>query len=234
MSWLLTVAVLVPVTVVVMTVFLVLWREQSSPHEARIAIASGASLSVWALVATVLSYRGFFRPLTPVSFPPIGINLVVVLLILAGSLIGSGTLRRLLTRQSSLIRLHLWRIEGVVFLVLMFLGQIPALWALPAGIGDILIGITSLWVAGSLGPPKGKRRAIIWNLLGMLDLIVAVALGVTTNPGPAQVFHTTPTSELLTGFPLALVPTFLVPLAFTLHVVSLWQLLGGAWIQRET
>ncbi len=67
----------------------------------------------------------------------------------------------------------------------MFLGQIPALWGLPAGIGDVLIGITSLWVAGSLGTPKGNRRAIIWNLLGMLDLIVAVALGVTTNPGPA-------------------------------------------------
>ena len=54
MSWL-TVAVLVPVTVVVMTVFLVFWREQISPYEARIAIASGASLGVWALVVTVLS-----------------------------------------------------------------------------------------------------------------------------------------------------------------------------------
>jgi hypothetical protein len=33
----------------------------------------------------------------------------------------------------------------------------------------------------------------------------------------------------VTRFPLALVPTFLVPLAFTLHVVSLSQLLGGTW-----
>ena len=30
--------------------------------------------------------------------------------------------------------------------------------------------------------------------------------------------------------PLALVPTFLVPLAFVLHVISLWQLLGGTWV----
>ena len=50
-----------------------------------------------------------------------------------------------------------------------------------------------------------------------------------TSPGAAQVFHTTPTSELVTRFPLALVPTFLVPLAFVLHVISLWQLLGGPW-----
>jgi hypothetical protein len=63
----------------------------------------------------------------------------------------------------------------------------------------------------------------------MADLVVAVALGVMTSPGPAHVFRTTPTSEFATQFPLALVPTFLVPLAFTLHVVSLWQLLGGRW-----
>jgi hypothetical protein len=81
---------------------------------------------------------------------------------------------------------------------------------------------------------EGKRRAILWNLFGMLDLIVAVTLGVTTNPGPAQIFHTTPTSELVTQFPLALVPTFLVPLALTLHVISLWQLLAGTWVRRSS
>jgi hypothetical protein len=55
-----------------------------------------------------------------------------------------------------------------------------------------------------------------------------------TSPGPAQVFHTTPTSELATRFPLALVPTFLVPLAWMLHVVSLWQLVAGSWSSAST
>jgi len=59
--------------------------------------------------------------------------------------------------------------------------------------------------------------------------VVAMGLGIMTSPGPLQVFQTTPTSELVTHFPLALVPAFLVPLAFMLHVVSLWQLLGGTW-----
>jgi hypothetical protein len=60
-------------------------------------------------------------------------------------------------------------------------------------------------------------------------LVVAVGLGIMTSLGPAQVFHTTPTSGLVTRFPLALVPTFLVPLAFVLHVISLSQLLSGTW-----
>jgi hypothetical protein len=47
------------------------------------------------------------------------------------------------TRQANLIRLHLWRLVGIVFLVLMVRGQMPALWALPAGIGDVLIGATA-------------------------------------------------------------------------------------------
>jgi hypothetical protein len=59
--------------------------------------------------------------------------------------------------------------------------------------------------------------------------VVAIALGVMCNPGPTQVFHTVPTAELLVQYPLALVPAFLVPLAFTLHVVSLLQLLRGTW-----
>jgi hypothetical protein len=63
----------------------------------------------------------------------------------------------------------------------------------------------------------------------MLDLIVAVGLGITTSEGPLRLFHTVPTSELATRFPLVMVPTFLVPLAFTIHVISLTQLLRGSW-----
>jgi hypothetical protein len=106
----------------------------------------------------------------------------------------------------------------------MVQGRVPALWALPAGAGDVLVGATALWVARGLGRPGGRHRAIVWTLLGTADLVVAVALGVMTNPGPTQVFHPVPTAEMLTQYPLALVPVFLVPLAFTLHLVSLSQL----------
>jgi hypothetical protein len=116
-----------------------------------------------------------------------------------------------------------------VFLVLMAHGQMPALWALPAGIGDVIVGAAAPWIARHLETPEGRRRAVIFTLFGMADLVVAVGLGVMTSPGPAHVFHTTPTSQLATEFPLALVPTFLVPLAFVLHVVSLRQLLGDTW-----
>jgi hypothetical protein len=106
---------------------------------------------------------------------------------------------------------------------------VPPLWALPAGLGDILVAATVPWVARDVETPRGVRRAIVWNLVGMVDLVVAVGLGIMTNPGPAHVFDTLPSSVMLTRFPLVLVPAFLVPLAFALHVVSLWQLFGGRW-----
>ena len=222
--------VLGPTAVVVVALFLVLWRERTSTRDARIAIVSGGVLSLWAVVAAVLAYRGFFQPRDAESVPLVGLNLIVVLPVLFVSLATSTSLRRLLTQQANLIRLHLWRLVGIVFLVLMVRGQVPALWALPAGIGDILVAVTAPWIARDVDTPRGRRRAIIWNLLGIADLIVAVGLGIMTSPGPTQVFHTVPTSEFMTHFPMALVPTFLVPLAFALHVISLWQLLGRAWV----
>jgi hypothetical protein len=178
----------------------------------------------------VLARRGFFvQPAGDTRPPAVGINLVVVLVALAFFLILSPTLRALLSRQSSLIRLHLWRFEGALFLILMAQGRLPALFALPAGIGDVLIAATAPWVARNADAPSGRRRAIIWNLLGLTDLVVAIALGVTTNPGPAHVFDTVPTSAALAHSPMALIPTFFVPLAMTLHVISLWQLLRGSW-----
>ena len=225
----LAIAVLLPTALVVVALFVVLWSERTSSRDGRVAIASGIVLAVWAIATTVLAWRGFFQPAAGATVPPVGVDLIVVLFALALFLSVSASLRRMLRNQANLIRLHVWRLEGLVFLILMLQGRVPALWALPAGLGDVLVGATALWVARGLDRPGGRRRAIAWTFFGMADLIVAVALGVMTNPGPTQVFHTIPNAELLTQYPLALVPTFLVPLAFTLHVASLWQLRRGTW-----
>jgi hypothetical protein len=184
---LLTILVLVPTAAVVLAMFVVMWRERTSARDSWIAGVSGGVLAVWAVVTTVLASRGFFlQPDQGGAVPPVGINLVVVFAGLATSLAASPSLRRLLTNQQNLIRLNMWRLEGFVFLMLMVNGQMPALWALPAGIGDILVGVAAPWVASRLERPEGRRRAIIFNLFGVADLIVAVGLGIMTSPGPAQ------------------------------------------------
>jgi hypothetical protein len=233
MSMVLLGVVIVALTAaVVIAMFLVMWRGRKFPHQSRIAVASAVVLAGWAVVAALLARRGFFQPPDLHSPPPVGIALGLALGVFALCLLVSPSLRGLLTNQRHLILLNLWRLVGAVFLLLMANDQMPALWALPAGIGDVIVGVAAPWIARQLETPEGKRRAIFFTLFGMADLVVAVGLGVMTSPGPAHVFRTTPTSELATQFPLALVPTFLVPLAFILHVVSLWQLLGGRWVTQ--
>jgi len=222
---LLVALVVIPTAMVVVALFAIMWRERTSPRSAWIASLSGLVLAAWAITTAVLASSGAYRQPPDISTPPpVGIQLVIPLAVMAACLWFSPTLRGLLRNRKNLIRLNVWRLEGALFLVLMLTGQMPALWAIPAGVGDVLIGGTAFWVAARLNSPGGRRRAVIFNLLGLLDLIVAIGLGMTTSPGPVQLFHTTPTAELVTRFPLALVPGFLVPLAFMVHFVSLWQL----------
>lgn len=224
--------IVVPAVMVVFALFLVMWHARTTPRTAAVAIVSGVVLAVWLVGTGKAALSGFYFP--PASGPPpVGVQLLVALACLTLCLAVSPSLRSLLTNQQYLIRLNVWRLVGAVFVALMFTRQVPALWALPAGLGDVAIGATAFWVARRLDEPGGARRAVIFNLLGLLDLVVAVGLGVTISPGPTQLFQLTPSGAALTHFPLVLVPTFLVPLAVMVHVVSLRQLLGGPRRARQ-
>jgi hypothetical protein len=113
---------------------------------------------------------------------------------------------------------HLFRVEGVVFLILMGLGHLPALFAVPAGLGDIAAGIAAPLVAFRLARGAGRRAARWHNVFGMTDLVVAVTLGALTG---FQLVHVTPSAALIFELPLALIVTAGVPLLFALHITSM-------------
>jgi hypothetical protein len=67
---------------------------------------------------------------------------------------------------------------------------------------------------------------IAWNVLGLLDLVVAVGMGsgflaplLTPELGPV------PPAAAMGAFPLILVPTFAVPVSVLLHLLALARLL---------
>jgi len=102
---------------------------------------------------------------------------------------------------------------------------LPGLFAWPAGLGDMAIGATAPLIIFALRrqPAFAAGRLFqIWNLLGILDLIVAVGLGATSavlGIGISAEITTFPMGV----WPLVLVPTFLVPLFVMLHLASLLQ-----------
>ena len=112
---------------------------------------------------------------------------------------------------------HSFRVAGVAFLLTMALGHLPALFALPAGLGDIATGIAAPLVARRLAQGGGRRAALWFNAFGMTDLVTALTLGGLTG---FQLISVTPSAAPLSQLPLALIATAAVPLLFALHVTS--------------
>src|SRR6266567_3875688 len=114
---------------------------------------------------------------------------------------------------------QLWRIIGFTFVLLQARGVLPAVFALPAGYGDMAIGATATLVAWQLADPAHRNSFILWQVLGIADLVTAVSLGTTARLLSPE----GPTMVAMTVLPLSLVPTFLVPLFAIFHVICIAQ-----------
>jgi hypothetical protein len=79
-------------------------------------------------------------------------------------------------------------------------------------------GLAALLVARRLGQGSGRRAALWLNGFGLTDLVVALTLGALT---AYQLINVSPAGSVISGLPLALVPTAEVPLLLALHLTSL-------------
>jgi len=179
----------------------------------------------WFAVAVTLASLGVYHAAT---FPTIEFGVVIPVL-LGGLMVWRwSALSRLIDAvpRPWVIGVQFYRVEGLTFLVLYASNLLPGLFALPAGAGDVAVGLLALAIAiRAPGSQQLRSRTVLrWNLLGIADLVVALATGFLTSPSPLQMFAFDHPNELASVFPLVLIPTFLVPLAVLLHIISLIQL----------
>jgi hypothetical protein len=104
---------------------------------------------------------------------------------------------------------------GFYFLVLGARGELPHDFATPAGWGDILVASLAVLLLIS-GPPatlQHRRLYLVWNALGLADILFVVGTA-------ARLAIVDPDSmKTLLVLPLSLLPTFLVPLIITSHLL---------------
>ncbi len=114
-----------------------------------------------------------------------------------------------------LVLLHLTRLfAGAYFLVLCQRGQLPCAFAIPAGWGDIGIGVLAVAVVSAMRPTQfAKLFLLSWNMLGLIDIVFVVASALRFGLRDWQSMHA------LRELPLSLLPTFLVPLIISSHVL---------------
>jgi hypothetical protein len=122
-----------------------------------------------------------------------------------------------------------WRVLGGMFLFLYAFNLRPALFAFPAGLGDMAVGVAAVFVLLAMidGHPNWRRRALWLNLGGLLDFVGAITTGVLTSNSSLGFFAPATPMASMGMLPLSLIPTFAVPLWIIIHAASLIQLRQG-------
>ena len=201
---------------------------ESEPDGRRgIRLAVAITLTAWFLLVVSFGAAGAFT--RPPGQPPLPIGLGVaapLLLFFAWMRLSPSFREFVLSLDLRLIAgMQAWRFGGLGLLFLYAHNVLPAVFALPAGLGDMAIGVAAPWIVLALVRQPGFASGTaftLWNLLGILDLIVAVsigALGALFATGAPGEISTDPMATL----PLLLIPVFLVPLFFMLHIAALLQ-----------
>jgi hypothetical protein len=199
-----------------------------SAHDRAITFRSAAVIiTLWFVLSLALASAGFYRG-SATRLPTIQYGILVPLII-GGTLIWrSNAIKRIIDAvpQEWLIGVQLYRVLGAIFLILYASGNLPGSFAWPAGLGDALIGVLApvVAIAYRRGPRQNAGLAFWWNTFGLADLAVAVTMGFLTSPSPFELLAFDQPNELISAFPLVLVPVFLVPLSVLLHLASLAKL----------
>lgn len=196
--------------------------ESKGPIGVRLGIA--LAVAIWFVLIVALGANGAFIGRT--GAPPIGmaIGFTTPLLLFVAWLRASPAFRGfILSLDPGLVAgMQAWRFAGLGFLFLYAYNVLPGPFALPAGLGDMAVGLAAPWMIVALARQPGfaTRGAFIrWNWLGVLDLVVALGLGASMAMAAPGTISTVPMATL----PLLIVPEFLVPLFLMLHAVALMQ-----------
>jgi hypothetical protein len=190
---------------------------------------TGSLIFVWFLFSLTASALHLFR--TAPDQPPLSFGLaafipIVIFVVWSAA---SQPFRQFLLSLNprTLTFVQAWRIAGFVFLVLYAYSILPGQLALPAGWGDIVIGATAPFVALKLANPRHRTSFIVWQLLGIADLVTAVGTGLASRLISPHGIST----SAMTLLPMSVIPTFAVPLFLMLHFICIAQ--ARQWQQQQ-
>jgi len=194
----------------------------------RLTVA-GVLIAWFALVVTI-GASAALDPVRGFGVPALGLTVGLPVAALVSAFFAFGPIRAALlaTPLPALVAVNTVRILGVIFVALYAAGRLPAPFAPSAGWGDIIAGVAAAPLAWSIARFGARVRmlALLWNVFGAADLLNAVALGALSAPGPLQAFAGPPTSAIMTSLPWLIIPGFLVPILFFIHVIIFYRLLA--------
>ena len=194
------------------------------------AFLGGALAVVLLWLAAIVALASTLAFAAAPAAPPLAVLLAIVAppAAFAGALAWLPGFRRqvLLIDPVWLAAVQGLRALGGGFLFVHAYGHLPAAFAWPAGLGDLLVAVLAPFVALRLARDPGYLAApgpARFHALGMLDFAVAVGTGVATSASIPVVVDGITTGPLGV-LPLVLIPAFAVPLWICLHLAAFAQI----------
>ena len=175
----------------------------------------------WFVLALALSVTGWFEQFSSEAVFGMG---GVVLFGFGLSLFFSQRIRDYTLSRSlqGLTRVQAVRLFGILAFIKAHQNVLPAVFAIPTGIFDVSMAITSFFVAERLVSPEGRPSPVffVWHVLGLIALGISVVLAFWTSSTRFGLTHEI-TSQAMARFPMNLTPAFFGPLTLLYHLLAL-------------
>jgi hypothetical protein len=204
----------------------------SEPGNARSNVRSlvFVALALWLGLVSFLASQGGFVGKAGSPPLPLFLGFAIPLAVFLAAYSGwSGFRAFILGADLRLVAaMQAWRWAGLGFLSLYAHGILPWLFAFPAGLGDMAIGVSAPWIVlGLIRRPSfaASGRYVMWNILGITDFVVALSMGTLCSGAFPEITGLIGnlTTSPMTQLPLVLIPAFMVPFFTMLHLTALFQ-----------
>ncbi len=217
---------LIVVAIIGRGLFLVL-KKLDPAIRRKILLRSSVATVLWIILISFLSIAGFFSQFNslPPRLPLIILLPLPVIFMVAFSKMGSQLLRAI--PQHWIVFMQSFRILVELLLWLAFLkNMLPVQMTFEGGNLDIISGILAVPVGFAILRQKkySTRLVVLYNIVGLVLLLNILVIAVLSMPTPIRHFMNEPANTLVATFPFIFLPGVLVPVAYSLHILSLRKL----------
>ncbi|PQJ79445.1 hypothetical protein BTO18_09795 [Polaribacter porphyrae] len=175
--------------------------------------------TIYLTIVVIASLNGFFDT---VMLPPKIVVTTTLPLAIFVTIIYNTKICKKATEILSLVdlvKIHIFRLIGSTFIILLLFNLLPKPFALFAGIGDLVTAISSIFVVKAIKSNKSYARKLtyIWNTFGLVDILITSALAIIFTK--ISIDNGVMGVEFLTEFPFCFIPAFAPPTIIFLHLL---------------
>lgn len=185
-------------------------------------------MAAWLFFTGFLAFVDVFpRRYLPFASSTVG---VVIPLFFVYYLYNSGKLTKVIMKMTKqwFVNIHFIRVFIELMLWFMFLdGLLPKQMTLEGMNFDIVFGLSAPFIAYRCFKSKEwpVRLALVWNVLGILSLLMLLVVSLLSTEGPLFLFENDIPNRLAVQFPFIWLQTFVIPFFLYMHFLSIKQIL---------